>query len=331
VIPIVALALLRIGASLDDQKKLDPEQAEFLSAVKNVDQKTIDDFKLILGKMPANTPTKQFVSIFLRRSATLDGTAYFRAGIASFPFYTELLKREGAVHGVKLRKKDYDNLIALFDYILPHQGEANYYSRGSDSRTAPSTDAIMKTVMAVAGPLNDVVARFGDLLPEGLEIPCAWAETFENIGSLINEIREVPMLQGNEGAVPEAKTAVQTPAVAQAQATAAVPARVPIPGTTAAAPGEYRAPVPGTVAGTHAARSNTTDLETLLRSNPALAAQAGYRGAQWGGQQQQPQQTRASWGNPVTPTQRGGGWNNTGNGWNRGGGGNFGGGFRPSI
>lgn len=341
VVPIVMMGLLRIGASLDDQKKLDPEQAEFLPAVKNVDaagkdgkSTTIENFRTILGKMPAATPTKQFVNIGLRRGAKLDGVDHFRAGIVHFPFYAELLKREGSVHGVKLRKKDYDVFISLLDYILPHQGETNYYSRGSDSRTAPSTDAVMKAVLAVAGPLNDVITRFGKLLPDDLEIPCEWAPTFDNIGTLINEIREIPMLQGNEGTFEDdkpASVAAIAPAVAVHQAQAQE-SRAPVPGR-AVAPQDFRAPVPGTQGNRPSHDSKTTDLEALLRGNPALAQQAGLAGQRWGGYQQ-PQQTRATAGNPQTPMggqQQRGGWGNQGNqgggGWSNQGGG----GWRPSI
>lgn len=335
VVPIIMLALMRIGASLDDQKKLDPEQAEFLPAVKNVDKTLIESFTTILGKMPANTPTKQFVNIFLRRSAKLGDVSYFRAGIVHFPFYTELLKREGTVHGVKLRKKDFDVLINLMDYILPHQGEVNYYSRGSDSRTAPSTDAIMKAVMAVAGPLNDVVERFGKLLPDDLEIPCEWASTFDNVGTLINEIRDIPMLQGNEGTFEDDKPSAVAPAVAVHQAQSQEQQRAPVPGRAGAAPaGDYRAPVPSTAGQRPSHDSKTTDLEALLRGNPALAQQAGLAGQRWGGYQQ-PQQTRATAANPQTPMgggfQRGAGWGNNNQGGGSSWGGQGGGGWRPSI
>lgn len=342
VIPVVMLALLRIGASLDDQKKLDPEQAEFLPVVKNVDpanaegkSTTIENFKAILAKMPVNTPTKQFVNIFLRRSAKLGDVSYFRAGVVHFPFYAELVKREGTVNGVKLRKKDYDVFIGLMEYLLPHLGETNYYSRGSDSRTGPSLDAIAKTVLALAGPINDVVARFGKLLPDDLEIPCQWAETFDNIGTLINEIREIPMLQGNEGTLDDEKPAAHAPVAAHAPAVAQEPTRAPVPGRQA---GEYRAPVPGQQAQPRPQHdSKNTDLEQLLRSNPALAQQAGYRAQGWGGYQQ-PQQTRATLLNPAAPVGGGNQWNRGGGGWGRGGqgGGGFGGGmggggWRPSI
>lgn len=336
VIPIIMMGLLRIGASLDDQKKLDPDQAEFLPAVKNLDldKKTgksplIESFKAILGKMPVNTPTKQFISIGLRRKFKIDNTEYFRGGSVHFPFYEELLKRGELVHGVKLRKKDFDVLIGLMDYILPHQGEANYYSRGSDSRTGPSTDAIMKAVLALAAPINDVVTRFGKLLPEGLEIPCDWAPVFDNIGTLNNEIRDIPALQGNEGSMDDDKPVMQ-PAIAQVHARAQEPARAPIPGTQPSYAQGFRAPIPGTQAQRPAHDSKTTDIDTLLRNNPALAQQVGYRSQSWGGYQP-PQPTRATVGNPNTPV--GGGWQRGGggNGWGGGGTGFGGGGWRPLI
>jgi hypothetical protein len=195
----VVTRLLQIALSPDDQKKLNPEQSEYLPLVKKVSPLTLERFKDIVDKMPAGKSTQQFVSVFLRRKATLGGESYFRAGIATFPFFALLNSGEESPHGVKLSKKDVEVLQNLLNYIFPHLGDENYYSRGSSARLGPSTDAIMKTVLALAAALNDVSDLFEDFMPAGVHIPTEWAEEFENIEALSPWVREIPMLSGNEG------------------------------------------------------------------------------------------------------------------------------------
>lgn len=208
VFPIIVLHLLRLANSPAEHAKLTPEQGEFLPIAKDVNEKLVNRFKTILEKMPVRTPTKQFIHILLRRSARIDGRDYFRGGMVSFPFYQELLKEDGEVQFD--RKKDRQTLINIFNYILPHQGELHFYSRGSDSRIAPSIDAVMKATLAVIGPLNDVIERFDGIIPaDKLIIPADWAESFDNLETFLPEIRELPMLQGNEGAHPDAHATVQ--------------------------------------------------------------------------------------------------------------------------
>lgn len=282
VFPLIMISLLRLGTSPKMHERLNPEQGEFLSVVKNANEKTIADFEAILKAMPAATPTKQFINLGLRRSANIDGKSYFRAGVVHFPFYELIAKGEDKPHGVTIRKKDYPVLQALMDYILPHQGEAHFYSRGSNSRIAPTIDAVMKAMLAVAGPLNDVVERFADFIPQDLLIPTDWAEQFENLEPLLPEIRDLPMLRGNEGHHPQEGAPVsaqaqvgqpaQTPTVAMRPAPVAQPA---VPGfgvATQPAPAHHTPtgqPVGGAGAphvGGHMPSSTTmTNIEDLMR------------------------------------------------------------------
>lgn len=340
VLPTLCMFLLRLAASPDEHKKLDPDQAEFLPLLKNADQKSLDNFQALLSKMPAGVPTKQMVALFLRRSAKLDGRDYFRAGIVHFPFYAELTKEEnrkaGKVLGVDLRKKDFEILINLLDYVIPHQGEANYYSRGSDSRTAPSLDSIMQAYLAVIGPMNDKVELFKNLLGEdtNLYISADWAEDFENLTALIPELREMPMLAGNEGTVPGTETAA--PAVVQPVTTVApvAPAMQPYgqsapmaappapmhhaygqPVAQVAPPpvhkpyGQAVAPVPERHTAPSHSGEPAMDMAAFLQNNPAVAQQVGFRpmGMGMGYMPQVPQNPalagRATLANPVAQPQ----------------------------
>lgn len=219
----VITRLLQIALSPDDQKKLNPEQSEYLSLVKKVSPLTLERFEEIQRKMPAGKHTQQFVSLFLKRKATLRGESFFRAGIVNFPFYALLESGEESPHGVKLSKKDVEVLSNLLNYIFPHLGEENYYSRGSSSRVAPSLDAVMAAALAVIAALNDVTDLFEDYMPSDIHIPTEWAEEFESIEALAPYVREIPMLAGNEGAHDVAAPAAAVPVAAQPQQMRSMP------------------------------------------------------------------------------------------------------------
>ena len=343
--------LLQLGTSQAEQHKLTPEQSEFLSKVKNADEKTLIALKKIMDSLSATQHQKLFVSIFLKRGGTVGDKRYARVGVVHFPFYNELKKGDPELHGVKLRVKDREALIGLLDYILPEQDIAGVYNRGSNSTLAPSIDALMQAVKAIAAPLNDLIVRFEGILPDNLLINADWVEQLDNLDNdreLLAEIRSTPMQPGNEGTVPgteaekqqqaaNTQTAFTTPAGSSQQQGAPVvlgaqrpatppPATPGWPAATAPAPASSSAPV--------RTSSGGTDFEALVRSKPALQQAVGWGGSHgWNPGQawQQAAPTRASLSNPSGPV--GGGswggnawggqqssWGQQGGGWNQGGG-----------
>jgi hypothetical protein len=323
VIGSIVTMLLTLGTSQAEQHKLTPEQSEFLSKVKNADEKTLNALKKIMDSLPAAAHQKLFVSIFLKRGGTVGDKRYSRVGVVHFPFYNDLIKSEGELHGVKLRVKDREALAGLLDYILPDQDIAGVYNRGSNSTIAPSIDALMQSVRAVAAPLNDLLSRFEGVLPDNLMIEADWSEQLDNLDELLPEIRATPMQAGNEGTV-AADAAAQskntTPGVSFGTVKPVEqqrPAQVSW-GQSAPQPASSPAPVSRGPAG-------GTDFESLVRSKPALQQAVGWGGshgwnpgAAW---QQAPQ--RASLSNPSAPVQQA--WGGGGNTWGNQGGGAWGG------
>lgn len=329
VIGTILYQLLQLGTSPAEHANLNPEQSEFLSKVKNADEKTLNAFKKIVDSVSPTQQNKLFVSIFIKRGGTVGEKRHARVGVVHFPFYNELKKGEPELYGVKLRVKDRESIVGLLDYILPNQDISGVYNKGSDSNIAPSLEALMRGVMSVAGPLNDLIDRFDGIIPANLLIASDWVDTFENLDVLLPEIRSVPMQAGNEGALPgqEGQTAVvatgtpnsvsATPGVSFAQARPAV--------TWGGAP--TATPVPAQA--TPRTATGGTDFEALLRGSPVLQQAVGFGsshgwnpGASW-----QPTQTavqRASLSNPSAPVNNnwatGGGnqWGNQGGGssWN---------------
>jgi hypothetical protein len=354
-IGLLGFQLLMIAGSEDEHKKLSPDQTEYLSIVKNVKDTTLASFKALMKAMPMDQTQKAFVSIYLKRGGTIDGKRHARVGVVTFPLYQELAKLEGLeLWGVKFKnKKDIEAIKKLLEYMIPGIDKPESHNRGSDSGVAPYLDALMKAVMSVGSPLNDLIDLFKNILatnspdddahPDKLRFNDEWVETFDNLDVMIPEIRAIPMQAGNDGAKPATPVAAPTPAAA---ATASpLPAALTNPQPQQPAAGGWgqqqqsafqtAAANPGPV---HTGRG--LDFESLLKSNAALAQQVGGVGApSWQGGGQQQQQRTPSWAQPSGNTGWGGGSNEPS--WARGnqGGGNWGGGgwgnnsgpYNPSI
>jgi hypothetical protein len=326
-IGLLSFNLLVISTSIADHVKLSPDQSEFLSNLKNADDKTLEVFQKLLKVMPVDQHQNSFISIYLKRGGSVNGKRHSRVGIVSFPFYEEL-KKDGDVYGVKLRVKDRETFISLMDYMFPTIDEPESFNRGSDSDVAPYLDSLMKAVMAVASPINDQVALFKNIIEDSdeLMIEDGWVDTFDNLGSMINEIRMVPMQAGNEGSSKPGEQQVLAKPLA-----AVTPVATPLPAVLMAGSNMYQQqpvmspmyqgmPPNGYVQPNmpEIKTANGINFDALLRLNPALGGapqvMGGYNPHQYG----MPPQ-RAGYSNQPMNN----GWNNNNRqygGYNSGGG-----------
>ena len=209
---VLALELLQIATSESVHGLLSPDQASFLSKLKNADEKTMKLLIKLLGAMGGDKPQNAFVSIFLKKPGTVHDKPFKRVGVVAFPFYKELVKK-GATecYDIKMSEKDRKSLIALMEYMMPGLDEPEAYNRGTNSDVAPFLDALMAAVLAVAGPLNDIVELFSNMLatnsarskPEYLKFEGDWVETFENLAVMLPQIRMVPVQGAIEAMTPK--------------------------------------------------------------------------------------------------------------------------------
>ena len=205
--------LLQIGASIAEHNKLNPNQSEFLSIVKDIDEKMMSTFGKIMVAAIKKNPERCFINIFLKRKAIVNKVTYSRGGVVTFPMLDELLKDDDECFGVKMRVKDKLGITELFKYILPGCETPEIYNRGSNSNIAPFLDALMKTTMGVASKFNDVLELFGPKIDsyEDLIFNADWVETFDNLDVMQPQTRLIPMQAGNEGK-PKAQEEMQSTA-----------------------------------------------------------------------------------------------------------------------
>lgn len=196
--------LVRLATSVAEHKKLNPDQMEYLTILKNADDKTFETLAKIIAAMPLGQTKMAFVSIYLKKGAKLNDRAYKRAGIVSFPFYNDLLEAKDEIYGVKIRQKDKIGFKALLEYVFTTDiATLNHFSFGSSSDVAPSLEAIMGAVKNIGIAINNQIENFKDVFEdcEEMLISADWVESFDNINKYLPEIRLIPTQFGNESNV----------------------------------------------------------------------------------------------------------------------------------
>lgn len=301
--------LIHLGNSPAEHSKLKPDQIELLGILKDVDEKSLINFQGILKTTGLTNQDKSLVHIFLKQGGKVKNKTYQRACIVKFGLYKELIKKEKVVCGVTLRKKDTECFIKLLEYVLPGIEEDGFYNRGSESDVGPFMDALMKSVMHIAGNINRITKDLEGFIakPEEILMTDDWVECFDNLAQFLGEVRAIPMQAGNQGAAP---------------APVAPPAAFPAPGFFNP-PSQQPAPQPQAPAIRNA--NGTVDFKELVNRSAAL--QNLYNQQNSFQQPSGPTQARndvPAWAKPsqFTPVQNNGwsnqpGWNNQNNGFGR--------------
>lgn len=236
-------SIIDLGASAEKQNKLTPDQIEVLAIAPQLDETTAVVFTEIITKIFSGDKTKSIVDIYLKRSGTINGAKFSKVGVVTFPLYDELCKEEDVVYGVKLRKKDKTSFKAIFEYMFPNIAEKGFYNRGSVSPIAPFLDSLMKSFMAVASRINDIVEIFNTNIDcyEKLLINSDWVEAFDDLYPYLMEGQKIPMQAGNEGTVKKQEVVENTATQMPQQAPVTQPLQYQTP---APQPQVYNQPIP---------------------------------------------------------------------------------------
>lgn len=192
--------LVRIAGSQKEMNQLNPAQSEFLAVLKDVDEKTLEHLLAIRDHyVSKHSLSRSVISLYIKRDAKLNDRAYFRAGITTFPFYKELTEQNEKVVNVKLRVKDRKQLTALMENIFPQlKDNPDWYCRGSNSKVAPTIDALLNTVAAIASSLNAVCELFQKQIDDSITTD-GWEDQLTELDSFERYVRLVPPQPGNEG------------------------------------------------------------------------------------------------------------------------------------
>jgi hypothetical protein len=201
--------LLNLVASPEFHSRLNPEQMEIMTCIKDCDEKSVVNFIQVMINGSKTKVDRLFTNIYLKRGGTIHGKRYSRVGIVSFPFYEDLVNNKVE----KIRVKDIETYKQLFKFIFPDIDQADCYNYGSNSQVAPFLDALMKSSCNVASRLNDILLTYKDFIDnyEELMFDSDWIEAFENLDDLSSEIRKIPVQYGNDGSISTTTELPNTP------------------------------------------------------------------------------------------------------------------------
>lgn len=306
----IALQLLNLTSSPADQGKLNPFQSEMLSEIGPVGSNISVKFTSILMHAIKQHADRGFINIFLRKGGSVKGVKYSRVGAVTFPFMEELAKEQASYYGTELSKKDKLALQNLMKYMFPDIDKPEAYYKGSSNEVAPFMDCLMNSIYGVAGRLNDLLELFSGIIVGGedLIMEADWVETFKgDLSELLTQIREIPLQATTDGrSNTNEMPKVVAPAMPLQQAlqqpvnTYQHPQHVP----------QQQYIAPQQIPQGPVVTANGVDLNSIIRSNPALA---GYNGAGNMPQYMQPPpppvpqhlQQWAMYGQPPPPQQYG--------------------------
>ena len=231
VIGALMAELMTIAADVNLHKTLSPTQAELLSVIPEVDEKTVKAVGVVFDTIDP-LGDKRLISTYLKRNGIVDGVEYMRAAIVAIDIMRAQVEKEATIYGKAVRVKDKKAFFSLLEFILPGcKDPGKFYSAGSKDKIAPNFHALMVSHLNVMEALNLVIDLFRDKLgnPETLYTP--------DLSVLRDELEDlkqfnglIPALSGNMG---DGEVSA-SPAVDPASAPATVAPRATIGQSTAA-------------------------------------------------------------------------------------------------
>ena len=202
------LELLYIAASPAEQRNLNGAQSEYLVKVKDADERTYESIRKLLAKLPIDDPANNLISLTMKRNGTIGKERYPRVCVVGFPVYeAAVASKDHTVMGVKLRVKDIEVLKAILEYIFPNlQAPEAHYSKGSDSKVAPYTVALLSSTYSLIERTNEITTLFWGNNSEKYNLYALrddWFNLIRDLSPLVKEIRLIPNLESTAPNVPE--------------------------------------------------------------------------------------------------------------------------------
>lgn len=210
------LELLYIAASPAEQRNLNGAQSEYLVKVKDADERTYESIRKLLAKLPIDDPASNLISLTMKRNGTIGKERYPRVCVVGFPVYeAAVASKDHSVMGVKLRVKDIEVLKAILEYIFPNlQAPEAHYSKGSDSKIAPYTVALLESTYSLIERTNEITTLFWGNNSEKYNVYALrddWFNLIKDLNPLVKEIRLIPNLESTAPNVPEPPVQAVTP------------------------------------------------------------------------------------------------------------------------
>lgn len=207
------LDIAELGVKEEMHKDLTPSQAAYLGPFSDADAKFVKFVRDIVATNRVVKKNFEFVRFSVIKGRAWNGQKRSRVAVMHFPLYEALPKdnKPAVILGHKLRAADVKMMRAMYEFLFPHIREANYYELGSDSKIAPSLEALMGLYSQFIDAVNGAVSVLEPVIStsNALLIVDDWRADLADPGKYLPEIRNIPFLEGNSA--PERVAAVAAP------------------------------------------------------------------------------------------------------------------------
>lgn len=223
----VITSMLGIAQAISTGAEMKSTQISKLSTVSGIDAKTVKSLSKLMQVIDHQSP-QRLVNVFLKHGGSIGDNSYKRTAYVSWPLYEELVSVSNdngdTVYGVAMRKKDVILIRQLFELMIEHAGEPDYYSAGSNSKAAPYFHALLSAFGKVLEDLNTMTWMFRkviyDTVSENPHVTTTFIEDFGE-GDAYRNI--IPGLDHNQGSSVDGQTSDNTQQVQQQQQQQAQP------------------------------------------------------------------------------------------------------------
>lgn len=190
---VIAKSLITIVTSEALHPQLTGDQRNILTVCANMSNKTLEAYDKLMEAMQGNLIDKCIVSIFLRRGAVLNKVTYGRGAIVTWPLYAALKSDEEKVFGVKLTKKERENIITLFEFMIPGISQPDQYSYGSLHKHFAFMDSLLSSVASIQQIIQNHVGLYPDHMTDKIfEFNYDYIDVIENSDKYMPTIRLLP-------------------------------------------------------------------------------------------------------------------------------------------
>lgn len=193
--------IAQLGVNEELHKDLTPVQAGYLGPFSDADQKFV---KLVTDLVATKRITKknyEFIRFSVIKGRSWQGQKRARVAVMHFPLYEALPKdnKPTTILGHKLRIVDVKMLRAMYEFLFPGIQEPGHYEIGSDSKIAPSLEALMALYAKFIDVQNTAVSILEPVIKtsNALLIVNDWRDDLADFSKYLPEIRKIPLLEGN--------------------------------------------------------------------------------------------------------------------------------------
>lgn len=206
----VLVSMLGIATAIAGGVEFKSAQITKLTTVSDIDEKTVKALTKLTQNIDHTSP-QRVVNVYLKHGGSIEENSFKRTAFVSWPLYDELVSvcndNGDTVYGISMRKKDVVLIRSLFELLIPHAGEQDYYSAGSNSKAAPYFHALLSAFANVVGDLNGMTWIFRKVIFDAVsQTPHVTLDFIDEFGEGDAYRDIIPPLDKNQGNRPTGAT-----------------------------------------------------------------------------------------------------------------------------